>query len=92
MAIQDVYHSEQYRLRAGAPMPALGKFVLHTFKAELSDIDIYACTDELPGSDEFRGQGGSYMSASFSRLPHIGGGLFQGKIVHAPDYIDERDF
>ncbi|MHA1833661.1 MAG: hypothetical protein ACTSV7_06680 [Candidatus Baldrarchaeia archaeon] len=88
----DVYTSEQYRLRAGAPMPALGKFVLHTFKAELSDIFIYPCTTELPGSNQFRGQGGDYMSANFSRLPHIGGQLFQGKIVNAPDDIEERDF
>jgi hypothetical protein len=88
----DVYESEQYSLRAGAPMPALGKFVLHTFKAELSDIFIYPCTAELPGSEQFRGQGGNYMSASFSRLPNVGGNLFQGKIVHSPNYIEERDF
>jgi hypothetical protein len=88
----DVYQSQQYRLRAGAPMPALGKFVLHTFKAELSDIYIYPCTEELPGSDQFRGQGGTYMSANFSRLPNIGGTLFSGKIVDNPDYIEERDF
>jgi hypothetical protein len=87
-----VYHSEQYRLRAGAPMPAIGKFVLHTFKAELSDIDIYACTDELPGSTEFRGQGGNYISGSFNRLPHRDGNLFQGKVTHSPTYIEERSF
>jgi hypothetical protein len=85
-----VFHGEHYRLRAGSPMPIRdGGFVLHTFKAELSDVDSYICTETLPGSDQFRGQGGSYLSASFSRLNIKGGNTFQGKIVKNLRYIEE---
>ena len=86
-----VYRSQQYRLRAGNPMPtgALGEFVLHTFMAEVNDIDVFACTDTLPASSQFRGQGGNLMSASFSRLNIKGGTIFSGKQVYAPTYVDE---
>jgi len=86
-----VYRGQTYRLRAGTPMPTsrAGEFVLHTFMAELSDIDIYACTENLPSSSQFRGQGGTFMSANFSRLNVKGGNIFSGKIVHAPQYVDE---
>ena len=82
----------QYRLRAGAPMPiGNNRFVVHTFMAEKNEIDFVYYTQLLPGSDEFRGQGGDYMSASFSRLPDIGGRSFQGKIVGPVQYIEEDD-
>ena len=85
-----VFHGERYRLRAGAPMPIRdGGFVLHTFKAELTDVDSYLCTETLPGSDQFRGQGGNYLSANFSRLNIKGGNTFQGKIVKNLRYIEE---
>ena len=85
------YTSKQYKLRSGSPMPvsSIGVFVLHTFMAEESEIDSYLCTESLPASSEFRGQGGELMQASFSRLQDIGGNTFSGKIVHSPTYIDE---
>lgn len=84
------FEGQQYRLRAGAPMPIRGGgFVLHTFMAELSDVDVYLCTESLPGSDQFRGQSGSYISASFSRLNIKGGNTFQGKIIKNLQYITE---
>jgi len=91
------YTSTQYRLRASAPMP-FGKdvknFVWHTFKAEVNDIDIYDCyTDNLPGSEEFRGQGGekAYMSAQFTRVGVAGTEVFTGRIVYSPTYIEENE-
>jgi hypothetical protein len=87
------FRGQQYRLRAGSPMPvrAAGDFVLHTFMAEVSDIDIIACTEELPASEDFRGQGGDLMSASFNRLSVKGGGVFSGKKVYAPTFVDEDE-
>lgn len=85
-----VFAGQRYRLRAGAPMPIRGGgFVLHTFKAELSDIDVYLCTESLPGSDQFRGQSGNYISANFSKLNIKGGNTFQGKLVKNLTYIEE---
>jgi hypothetical protein len=70
-----------------------GGFVLHTFMAEKSQVDVSFCTSSLPSSLDFRGQGGNLISASFSRLKNEGGGeLFQGKRVHQPEYVDEGDF
>jgi len=85
-----IYYGEQYRLRSGAPMPVgNNRFILHTFMAEKNQVDLILYTESLPGSDQFRGQGGSYMSASFSRLPDIGGKSFSGKIIHEIQYVDE---
>ena len=87
-----IYHGEQYRLRAGAPMPiGSRRFILHTFMAEKNDLDLIVYTHTLPRSDEFRGQGGTYMDATFSRLPDIGGKSFQGKITHETKYVEEDD-
>lgn len=88
-----VYKSEQYRLRAGSPMPTAdaGRFVLHTFKAEKSSVDIIACTESLPGSSQFRGQGGDMLSANFSRLNVKDGRTFTGKIVYSPKFVDEDE-
>lgn len=88
------YTSKQYRLRAGAPMPVQGGFVLHAFMAEVNDIDIIVCTDDIVGSEQFRGQtiGANLMSASYTRLPDISGNKFQGKVVYAPEYVDEGDY
>lgn len=92
---EEVYQTDYYRLRASAPMPVRGSsganFVLHTFGAEISPVNIYECTQELRTSSEFRGQGGDLVSAQFSRLGdkdlH-----FQGRETFAPDYVDETDF
>jgi hypothetical protein len=86
------YTGRQYRLRAGTPMPIRGGFLLHTFMAEVNDVVMFACTTSLPGSQEFRGQGGNMMSASFSRLGSRGGDVFSGKIIYAPTYVEEEDF
>ena len=87
------YTGRIYRLRAGSPMPTMtaGRFVLHTFMAEVNDIDIISCTSSLPGSEEFRGQGGNLMSANFARVNAKGGDVFSGKIVYEPSYVDEDD-
>lgn len=91
---KDAFIGQQYRLRAGAPMPVMrGGFVIHTFKAELSRIDTFVCIESLPGSNEFLGQGGSYyISAQFSRLNVKGGNVFQGSITYKPSYIDESGY
>lgn len=88
------YSTHTYRLRCGMPMSiAGGGFVLHTFMAEKSQLDVFFCTSSLPSSSDFRGQGGNLVSASFSRLKNEGGGeLFQGKQVHQPEYVDEGTF
>lgn len=87
---ETVYRGKQYRLRAGAPMPVGGGgFVLHTFMAEINDVDLFACTTSIPGSEQFRGQGGNMMSANFTRLNTKGGEYFSGKIVYAPTYTEE---
>lgn len=85
------YTGQVYRLRAGSPMPTseIGKFKLHTFMAEKSNVDMIICTELLPASSEFRGQGGTLMSASFTRLNTKGGATFSGKKVYAPEYVDE---
>jgi len=87
---ENIYNGKVYRLRAGSPMPVQGgRFVLHTFMAEVSNIDVVACTETLPSSEQFRGQGGNLISASFSRLGVKGGGVFSGRIVYDPEFIDE---
>lgn len=86
------YEGEQYTLRAGSPMATeSGDFVLQTFMAEKNKIITYMITDNLPGSEEFRGQGGDYISANFSRLSDKSGNKFQGKIVYSPVIVDEDD-
>jgi len=87
-----LFESEQYRLRAATPMPVKGgHFKLHTFMGEISKVVNYMCTERLPGSNEFRGQGGDLMSASFSRLAIEDGKIFSGKKVYSPEYVNERD-
>ena len=88
-----VYPSTQFRLRAASPMPTgiIGAFILHTFGAEKSKIELVSCTTTLPASTEFRGQGGTLMSASFTQLPIKDGGVFSGKRVHAPEFIQEDE-
>lgn len=90
---EESYTTLVYRLRASAPMPvALGgfDFVLHTFGAEESEVTIYECTRSLPKSEDFRGQGGDLVRASFSRIGDREG-HFQGRTERTPDYIDEGE-
>jgi hypothetical protein len=93
---EQVFTVKQYRLRAAGPMPIAvgsyaGNLVLHTFMAEVSDVSVYECTQSLPGSSQFRGQGsgGKFISASFRRLGDHTGKYFSGQIVHSPSYVDE---
>ena len=87
-----VVTGETYKLRAGSPMPvSTGSFILHTFMAERSQVDSYLYTNDLKASDEFRGQGGTYVSARFSRLLDKGGESFSGSVTHNPEYTDEDD-
>ena len=80
----------EYRLRAGSPMPVStkGNFVLHSVMALLSNVYIDQCAASLPQSTDFRGQGGDYMSASFSRLS-LSEERFKGKINDSGRYVDE---
>ena len=84
------YEGQQYRLRAGAPMPIGNRrFVLHTFGAEVYSVGFYEATTRIPASDRFRGQGGDLISANFSRLADRTGSYFQGKEVRSPSFVDE---
>lgn len=90
------YKGQQFRLRAGTPMPIggeVGVFVYHTFMAEKSAIEVITCTEDLPASSEFRGQGGreGLISASYSRLNTKGGNLFSGRKLYSPEFVDEDD-
>ena len=90
------YIGETYKVRASTPMAVTentGYFVWHTFMAERSKMYVYDCfTEILPASSEFRGQGGNFMSAQFSRLNVAGGETFQGRITEAPIYVQENQF
>lgn len=82
----------QYRLRTSSPIPTSGgDYILQTFMAEKNIIKAYLITETLPGSDQFRGQGGSddFISANFSRLPDMSGNKFSGTAIVGPEYIDE---
>ncbi len=80
-----------YRLRAGSPMPIGGSsFVLQTFMGEESDVVNYLYTESLPGSEEFIGQGGNYVNASFTRLLDSSGDTYTGKTVDSPVFVEER--
>lgn len=94
MATLTSYTTYTYRLRAGMPMPlAGGGFVLHTFMAERSKIEIDLCETSLPSSSDFRGQGGELVSANFSRVKDKGGGeYYQGQRVYQPTFVSEGDY
>jgi hypothetical protein len=83
------YSNTQYRLRAGNPINVQGNFVLHTFMKEKVEVEVISCTENLPPASDFRGQGGEYTSASFRQLGSKGGGVFSGKKVKSPEFIDE---
>lgn len=93
MSVGDSSEVTTYKLRAGSPMPIAGgnNFVTHTFMAEKGKTEIFQCESKLPSSSDFRGQGGNLMSASFSRLSIEGGGLFQGKKMYNPTFVEESD-
>ena len=80
-----------YTLRAGAPMPIGGsRFILQTFMGEESIVENYLYTNDLPGSEEFRGQGGDFISGSFNRLQDTDGDAYTGRLTKNPVYVEER--
>ncbi len=80
-----------YRLRAGSPMPIGGpNFILQTFMGEESKVTNYLYTESLPSSEQFRGQGGTRVSASFNRLLDISGDVYAGKEQFSPVPVEER--
>lgn len=93
MIVESSYSTTTYRLRAGSPMPiaGAGEFVTHTFMAEKGTTEIFQCTSSLPSSSDFRGQGGSLISATFSRLGVEDGNVFQGKKVYSPIFVEESE-
>lgn len=70
------FESYKYRLRAGNPTPRCAEggtdFILQTFKAEKIKVfvDEARRADALLRSEDFRGQGGHFMQASYQRLPY----------------------
>lgn len=90
-----IYTTNQYRLRSGSPMSkgdqGEGDFYIHTFMAEITQVDSYMYTTSLPESTEFRGQGGNFVSASFNRLTDRSGQVFSGKTIHSPSYVEEDE-
>lgn len=85
-----LYTGEQYRLRAGSPMPTSNPshFVLHSFMAAVQELKINTCLATLKTSRSFRGQGGGFTSASYSRLP-LSEEYYSGKEVANEIYHDE---
>lgn len=86
----------QYTLRASGPMPIYGEggnipsdYVIHSFGADISEFDIYECTENLLSSTEFRGQGGNLLSANFSNVGDREGKVFQGRAVYYPEFHSE---
>ena len=88
-----VYEGQQYKLRAGPIMDignqGAGNFVIHTFMAEVTRVQSYTYTTLLPASTDFRGQGGSLVSASFSRIEDASGEVFSGQKIYNSEYIEE---
>jgi len=86
------YTGTTYRLRAGSPIyDESGRAYLHTFGGEKNTILIYECTtpNRLPSSDDFMGQGGNLMSASFSKIGDRNH-HYQGRIVYQPVFVEEN--
>jgi hypothetical protein len=91
MAEDVSFDSITFKLRAGSPMPiGYGNFVTQTFMVEKTSTKTFLYTESLNGSDDFRGQGGAYMNAQFSRLMSSSDSeAFKGSITSAPTYEEE---
>ena len=89
--MSEEFTGEEYKLRAGTPMPTQdgGSFVLHTFGVDKYKIVIQPVTEDIVNSSAFRGQGGPYISASYSRLQDKSGLKFSGRLVFSPTFEDE---
>lgn len=89
--------SYRYKLRAAnAQEDQNANFILQSFMAERSLLQIFEAkpADELLVTDDFRGQGGEYQQANYSRLPYKtqdGDQVFSATEEFPPIYIDEDD-
>ena len=87
------YTTDTYRLRCGAPMPlGGGGFVLHTFMAEKSRVEVAICVSTIPSSSDFRGQGGKLVAANYTKLKGKSSGLFQGSKTYQPIFVSEGNY
>lgn len=80
-----------YKLRSSGPFSVSGGFIVHTFKAEKSEVTIHEVVTSLKTSSDMAGQGGEYVSVSYTSLPFVyaGGIAFSGSEVKKPVIIDE---
>ena len=65
-------------------------YVIHSFGADLSTVDVYECTETLLQSSSFQGQGGDLLSASFSSVGDKDGAVFQGRSLYYPEFVAEN--
>jgi hypothetical protein len=103
-----VTRTTSYRLRAAAPQPSKGDctsleepaptvvgFVLQTFMAEKTITDSCEDKTELLCSNDMRGLGGGYLSASYSAQkfldPDTGEIVFQANETLEEEFIEEDE-
>ena len=88
-----VYTGYFYRLRAGSPMPIAtpGSFVLHSFMAEYHIQDTDTCATTILPSSAFRGQGGGYSAANYSRIVAAGEAIYSSSESVNFKYVEEFD-
>mgnify|MGYP001769035415 CR=1 FL=1 len=86
-----IYTGYSYRLRAGSPMPIAtpGEFVIHSFMAEYHIQDTDTCATRLLASTAFRGQGGGYSAANYSRIVSAGEPVYNASESLNFKYIEE---
>jgi len=97
-----------YRLRAGAPQPTKGDcttldepapstlgFILQTFKAEKTTTDSCEDKEDLLCSNDMRGLGGNYLSASYTAQkfldPDTNALVFKSSETLEEEVIEEDD-
>ena len=87
-----------YRLRTSGAVPSGpaggGDFVLQTFGAEKVTTRVWPSKTELLESEDMRGLGGEYESASFQGSNYRtqdGEFSFSGQAQLPPDFIDESE-
>jgi hypothetical protein len=91
------YTAYTYKLRSAGALPmSPGNFLVQTFGANKNEIKSYEATTTLPKTEDFVGASsdGSYISASFQRLPHLtsaGQQVFSGQTIGKTIFIDEDD-
>lgn len=103
-----VTRNVSYRLRASSPQPIKGVcsssidpnpptigFVLQTFKAEKTTTDTCEDQTQLLCSNDMKGLGGDYVSASYSAQRFLdtetGEIVFQSSETFFPQIIDETE-